>query len=282
MTLTLIAPSATPAIDFGAIKKKQQATWASGDFAIIGTTLQIVGETLCEAVDVRAGERVIDVAAGNGNATLAAARRFARVTSTDYVAHLLDKGAARATAEGLSVAFTTADAEALPFDDGSFDVALSTFGVMFAPDAQRAAAELARVVRPGGRIGLASWTPTGFLGDLFKVVGRFAPPPAGVDSPMQWGDEARIEALFAQHGRIAMTRRNFMFRYHSAAHWIEVFRDFYGPTHKAFASLDEAGQRKLHAELIDLLASRNTAGPSSLVLPGEYLEVVVTLDGGVA
>jgi ubiquinone/menaquinone biosynthesis C-methylase UbiE len=277
MNHTMTFTTATAA-DFGAIKKKQQATWASGDFAVIGTTLQIVGETLAEAADVCAGERVLDVAAGNGNATLAAARRFAEVTSTDYVPELLQKGAARAAAEGLQVTFRTADAEQLPFEDASFDVALSTFGVMFAPDAARSAAELLRVVRRGGRIGLASWTPQGFLGDLFKVVGSFVPPPPGVASPMQWGDEARIEQLFGGEGTVRMLRRTFNFRYRSAEHWVQVFRDYYGPTHKAFAALDDAGRMKLHRALIELLERNNVAGPSALVVPAEYLEVVVTAE----
>jgi ubiquinone/menaquinone biosynthesis C-methylase UbiE len=220
---------------------------------------------------------VLDAAAANANATLAAARRFARVTSTDYVPQLLEKGKARAVAEGLEVAFQTADAEALPFADASFDVALSTFGVMFAPDAPRAAAELLRVVRPGGRIGLASWTPSGFLGDLFQVVGRHVPPPKGLASPMQWGSEERIGELFGRHGHVRTVRRNFMFRYESAAHWIDIFRRFYGPTHKAFLALDAAGQQKLHDDLTVLLERRNTGGPASLVVPAEYLEVVVTL-----
>ncbi len=264
--------------DLAAIKQRQQVTWASGDFAVIGTTLQIVGETLAEAADVRAGERVIDVAAGNGNATLAAARRFADVTSTDYVPHLLEKGAARALAEGLNVAFQAADAEALPFEDGSFDVAMSTFGVMFAPDAQRCASELARVVRPGGRIALASWTPQGFLGHLFQVMSTFVPPPAGLRSPMQWGDESRIQELFQPYGRVRMARREFMFRYRSPAHWIDVFRKFYGPTHKAFAALDPAGQQRLEGALTALLSGSNRGGASSLVIPAEYLEVIVTVD----
>ena len=274
-TLSTQPAAATP--DLAAIKSKQQATWSSGDYAVIGTTLQIVGETLAEAADVRSGERVLDVAAGNGNATLAAARRFADVTSTDYVQHLLGKGAARAAAEGLQVHFQQADAEALPFEDGSFDVALSTFGVMFAPNAERCAAELLRVVRPGGRIGLASWTPQGFLGDLFKVIGSFAPPPAGLRSPMQWGDEARIHELFGRGGSVHCVRRLYKFRYRSAGHWIETFRTFYGPTHKAFGALDEAGQQRLHHALSELLQDRNTGGPSSLVVPAEYLEVVVTV-----
>jgi ubiquinone/menaquinone biosynthesis C-methylase UbiE len=263
--------------DFAAIKQRQQATWASGDFAVIGTTLQIVGENLAESADVRAGEEVLDVAAGNGNATLAAARRFARVTSTDYVPHLLQKGAERAVAEGLHVNFQPADAEALPFGNGSFDVALSTFGVMFAPQAERCAAELLRVVRRGGRIGLASWTPEGFLGDLFQVVGKHVPGPAGLRSPMQWGQEQRMQELFGAHATVRCTRRIFNFRYQSADHWIEIFRNYYGPTHKAFGALDTVGQARMYDELVALLERRNVGGPASLVVPAEYLEVVATV-----
>lgn len=266
------------AVDLAAIKARQQATWASGDFAVIGTTLQIVGETLAEAADVRAGERVLDVAAGNGNATLAAARRYAEVTSTDYVPSLLERGRERSLAERLDATFRVADAEALPFDDAHFDVALSTFGVMFAPDHARAASELARVVRPGGRIGLANWTPEGFLGDMFKVVGAHVPPPAGVVSPMRWGAEPHLVELFGRCAeRIDAKRRDFMFRYRSAAHFVDVFRRWYGPTHKAFLALDAAGQAALEADLVALLGRHNVAGPSSLVVPGEYLEVVITL-----
>jgi SAM-dependent methyltransferase len=262
--------------DYSAIKQRQQATWSSGDFAVVGTTLQIVGETLAEAVDVRSGERVLDVAAGNGNATLAAARRFARVTSTDYVQHLLDKGAARARAEGLDVEFQLADAEALPFADGSFDVLLSTFGAMFTPDHGKTARELRRVVRSGGRIGMANWTPEGFIGELFRVIGAYVPPPAGLESPALWGSEPRIVELFGPDATdIRCVRRNFNFRYRSPAHWIEVFRDFYGPTHKAYAALDAEGQTRLTADLTALLERRNVGGSSSLVVPGEYLEVVV-------
>ena len=266
-----------PPPDLEAIKQRQQATWASGDYAVIGITLQIVGELLAEATDLRAGERVLDVAAGNGNASLAAARRFATVTATDYVPQLLDKAAARARADGLAVEFRVADAESLPFDDGSFDVALSTFGAMFAPDHDRTAEELLRVVRPGGRIGLAAWTPEGFIGELFRVMGAHVPPPAGVRSPVRWGDEAYLVELFGrQAADIRCTRRTFNFRYRSAAHWIEVFRTYYGPTHKAFAALDSDGQTRLHADLVKLLESRNLAGPGSLVVPGEYLEAVIT------
>ena len=262
--------------DYVAIKQRQQTTWASGDFAVVGTTLQIVGETLAEAVDVRAGERVLDVAAGNGNATLAAARRFAQVTSTDYVQHLLDKGAARAKAEGLDVKFQTADAEALPFEDGSFDVLLSTFGAMFTPDHGKTARELKRVVRSGGRIGMANWTPEGFIGELFRVIGRYVPPPAGLESPALWGAEPHIVELFGPDATdIRCVRRNFNFRYRSPAHWIQVFRDFYGPTHKAYAALDAERQAQLTLDLTALLERRNVAGRDSLVVQGEYLEVVV-------
>lgn len=265
-----------PSPDLEAIKQRQQATWASGDYAVIGTTLQIVGELLAEAADLRAGERVLDVAAGNGNATLAAARRFAAVTATDYVPHLLDKAAARARADGLAVQFRVADAEALPFDDGRFDVALSTFGAMFAPDHNRTADELRRVVRPGGRIGLAAWTPEGFIGELFRLVGAHAPPPTGVRSPVRWGDETYLVELFGrQAADIRCTRRIFNFRYRSADHWIDVFRTYYGPTHKAFAALDSEGQARLHGDLVKLLESRNVGGSNTLVVPSEYLEAVI-------
>ncbi|MBL8325014.1 MAG: class I SAM-dependent methyltransferase [Rubrivivax sp.] len=267
----------TPTPDFAAIKRKQQATWASGDFAVVGTTLQIVGEQLAEAADIRAGEKVLDVAAGNGNATLAAARRFADVTSTDYVPTLLERGSARAAAEGLKVRFLTADVEALPFDDGTFDAVLSTYGVMFAPDHATSAAEMLRVLRPGGRIGLANWTPPGFIGRLFKVIGAHVPPPAGVKSPALWGTEEHLRALFGDAASsIRCERRLFNFRYRSAAHWVQVFRDFYGPTHKAFAALDATGQQALERDVLALLAEFNTAGERSLVVPGEYLEVVIT------
>jgi SAM-dependent methyltransferase len=273
-------PRASTVPDHSVIKARQQATWASGDFAVIGTTLQIVGELLAEAADVRAGERVLDVAAGNGNATLAAARRFAQVTSTDYVPSLLEKGKARAAAERLAVEFRVADAEALPFDDASFDVALSTFGAMFTPDHARPAREMLRVVRGGGRIGLANWTPEGFIGQLFKVIGAYAPPPAGLKSPALWGTEPHIVELFgARAANIHCERRHFNFRYRSPAHWVQVFRDYYGPTHKAFAALDDTGRNALEADITALLERFNVAGRDSLVVPGEYLEVVVTRQG---
>jgi SAM-dependent methyltransferase len=275
MSIAAAAPVSTP--NLAAIKQRQQATWASGDYAVIGTTLQIVGESLAEAADVRAGDRVLDVAAGNGNATLAAARRFARVTSTDYVQALLDKGRERARAEGLAVKFLEADVEALPFPDGSFDVVLSTFGAMFAPDQERTANEMMRVLRPGGRLAMANWTPAGFIGRLFKTIGAHVPPPAGIKPPALWGTEARLaELVGAQAANVRCESRYFNFRYLSAAHWVKVFREVYGPTHKAFAALDTPGAAALESDIVALLEAMNVAGPASLVVPSEYLEIVVT------
>jgi SAM-dependent methyltransferase len=269
------APTAAP--DLAALKQRQQATWASGDFAIIGTTLQIVGETLCEAADLRSGSKVLDVAAGNGNCSLAAARRWCDVTSTDYVPALLEDGRRRAAAERLPIAFREADVEALPFADGTFDVVMSSFGVMFAPDHQRSASEMLRVVRSGGTIALANWTPAGFIGRLFVVIGRHVPPPAGVTPPPRWGLPEHLELLFGTAAaRIRTTPRDFMFRYRSAAHWIEVFRDWYGPVHKAFAALPPEGQARLDADLHDLIAEFNEGGDGTMVVPAEYLEVLIT------
>ena len=261
--------------DTSAVKAKQQAMWASGDFAVIGTTLQIVGELLCEAVDVRAGERVLDVAAGNGNATLAAARRFADVTSTDYVPTLLERGRDRAHAEHVNVTFEVADAEALPYPEASFDVVLSTFGVMFAPAHEQSASELLRVCRPGGRIGLASWTAPGFIGDLFRLVAKYVPPAPGIASPLLWGSREHLSRLFPGAASIDHTVRHFAFRYRSPEHFVDVFRSFYGPVHKAFAALDADRQLALEAEMVELLRTANQR-PGSLVIPGEYLETVIT------
>ena len=262
--------------DLSLIKQRQQATWASVDFGVIGVTLQIVGEMLAEAADIRAGERVLDVAAGNGNATLAAARRFAEVTSTDYVPELLDDGRMRATAEGFDIDFRVADAEDLPFGDARFDAVLSSFGAMFTPDHTRPAREMLRVTRSGGRIGLANWTPEGFIGQLFKIVAGHVQPPAGIKSPALWGTEPHIVELFgAQAADIRTSRRHFNFRYRSPAHWIRTFRDFYGPIHKAFAALDAEGQKALEMDITALLNRHNIAGPASLVVPSEYLEVVI-------
>jgi len=277
MSSLAAAPLRPVAIDLAAIKNRQRVAWGAGDYAVIGTTLQIVGESLCEALDLRAGERVLDVAAGNGNATLAAARRWCEVISTDYVPALLDRGRQRANAEGLPVEFEQADAENLPYADASFDVALSTFGVMFTPDQEKAAAELSRVCKPGGRIGLANWTPASFVGELFKLLGQYVPPPAGLRSPMLWGTEDRLHELFGAELRsIHIGRKYFVFRYLSAAHWMEIFRAFYGPMNRAFAALDPSKQEWLAADMVALAERFNHASDGTLVAPSEYLEVTIT------
>ncbi|WP_198320894.1 class I SAM-dependent methyltransferase [Azohydromonas aeria] len=272
-----MTPPSAAAPDLAAVKARQRAAWSSGDYCVVGTTLQIVGESLCEAMDLRAGQRVLDVAAGNGNASLAAARRWCAVTSTDYVGALLERGRERAEAERLDMDFREADAEALPFDDGAFDAVLSTFGAMFAPDAPRVAAEMLRVCRPGGRIGMANWTPQGFIGQLFKTIGRHVPPPAGVSSPALWGTRERIDALLGPGAAgIEVATRHFAFRYRSPEHLLQVFRTYYGPVLKAFAALDEAGQTALANDILDLAGSFNRAEDGTLVAPSEYLEIVVT------
>jgi ubiquinone/menaquinone biosynthesis C-methylase UbiE len=263
--------------DFKAIKGRQQAAWSSGDYALIGTTLQIVGEALCEAVDLRAGERVLDVAAGNGNAALAAARRGCDVIATDYVPALLERAGERAAADRLAIELREADAEALPFPEASFDAVLSTFGVMFTPDQDRAAAELVRVCKRGGRIGLANWTPEGFIGQLFRTIGKHVPPPPGIRSPALWGTRARIAELFEPHATwVKSVQRSFVFRYRSPAHWLEVFRTYYGPVLKTFAALDAAAQAALERDLIALVAQYNRSGDGTMVVPSEYLEIVIT------
>ncbi|TQF39759.1 SAM-dependent methyltransferase [Bradyrhizobium sp. UNPF46] len=263
--------------DLAAVKQRQHGAWSSGDYAVVGTTLQIVGEQLCEALDLRAGSKVLDVAAGNGNATLAAARRWCDVTSTDYVPALLKRGQERAAADHLTVEFREADAEALPFADASYDVVLSTFGVMFTPDQDKAASELARVCKSGGKIGLANWTPQGFIGQLFKTIGKHLPPPAGVKSPALWGTPARLEEMFAsQASDISAEPRMFVFRYRSPEHWLDVFKTFYGPTLKAFAALDESGQAALRRDLLALLGEFNHADDGTIVVHSEYLEAVIT------
>ena len=262
--------------DLDAIKGRQQATWASGDYAAIGTTLQLVGELLCEAVDIAAGSRVLDVAAGNGNASLAAARRGADVIATDYVGDLLGRAADRAKAEGLPLATEVADAENLPYGDGEFDTVLSTFGVMFTPNPTQSARELFRVCKPGGKIGLANWAPEGFIGSMFKVIGAHVPPPAGVPSPMLWGTDDALRERFADASSLTVTRRDFTFRYRSAEHFFETFRDFYGPTVKAWASLDDAGKASLQEQLVALAAGANRRTDGILAVPSTYVEVVIT------
>jgi ubiquinone/menaquinone biosynthesis C-methylase UbiE len=270
-------PLSAAAPDLKAVKNKQQAAWSSGDYAVVGTTLQIVGEQLAEAMDLHAGEKVLDVAAGNGNATLAAARRWCDVTSTDYVETLLARGRERAEAEGLKVVFQKADAEALPFADGSFDAVFSTFGGMFSPDQDRTATEMLRVCRSGGRIGLANWTPDGFIGQMFKAIGNYLPPPAGVKSPALWGTWEWMEKAFrSQSSSVVAEPRYFNFRYRSAQHFLDVFRTYYGPMLKAFEALEATGKKGLASDIVELIGRFNKSGDATIVVPSEYLEVVIT------
>jgi ubiquinone/menaquinone biosynthesis C-methylase UbiE len=274
--MSVVISPTPPAVDLDAVKTRQQAAWSSGNYAVVGTTLQIVGETLCEALDLRSGQRVLDVAAGNGNATLAAARRFCDVTSTDYVASLLESGQLRALAEGHTIRFQQADAENLPFTDASFDAVMSTFGVMFTPDQEKAASELARVCKPGGRIGMANWTPGSFIGQLFATIGKYIPPAKGVKSPALWGTQARLDALFGRTAKeIRAVSRQFTFRYRSPEHWIEVFRTYYGPMNKTYGALDAGKQAAFTRDVMALMERDNRSGDATLVLPSEYLEVVI-------
>ncbi len=262
--------------DLEVIKTRQRVAWSSGNYAVVGSTLQIVGEELCEALDLRAGRKVLDVAAGNGMASLAAARRWCDVVSTDYVSSLLERGRARASADGLAIEFKEADAEALPFGDNSFDTVVSTFGVMFTPNQDQAAAELLRVCKSGGQIGLANWTPDGFIGQMFKVLGKYLPPPAAAKSPLLWGTRARLTEMFGPAATWIKTEsRYFNFRYRSAEHFVDVFRTFYGPMLKAFAALDVPQQTKLEKDLYELIARVNKADDGTMVVPSEYLEVII-------
>lgn len=272
--ITCPPPTAQVLPPLSALKTRQQATWSAGDYAVIGTTLQIVGEELAEALDLRAGEQVLDVAAGSGNAALAAARRYCRVTASDYVPQLLACAAGRANADGLEMEFAVADAEALPFNDGSFDVVTSTFGAMFTPDHEKPATEMLRVCRAGGRIGLTNWTPDGFIGELFRLIGRHVPPPAGLKSPALWGTDAHLKDLFGARA-ITVRRKDFVFRYRSAAHWIEVFRTYYGPVLKAFAALEPKGQQVLEEEIALLIGRFNRSDDTTMVVPSTYLEAVI-------
>jgi SAM-dependent methyltransferase len=274
---TTPSPAPTAAPDLAALKARQQAAWSSGNYAIVGSTLQIVGEELCEALDLKSGSKVLDVAAGNGMASLAAARRWCEVTSTDYVPALLERGRARAEAEGMAIEFREADAENLPFADSSFDSVISTFGVMFTPNQDKAAAELLRVCKPEGTIGLANWTPDGFIGQVFKTLGKYLPPPAGTKSPALWGTRGRLGEMFdAGASSVKAQPRLFNFRYRSADHFLDVFKTFYGPVLKAFAALEPAKQEQLRDDLFALIVRMNRATNGSMVVPSEYLEVIIT------
>ncbi len=262
--------------DLEAVKERQRRAWASGDYAAFGAPLLLIGELLCEAVDLRPGWRVLDVATGSGNTALAAARRSCEVTGADYVPTLLERGRERAAAERLEVSFVEGDAEDLPFPDSSFDAVLSSIGVMFAPDQERAAGELLRVCRSGGRIGLANWTPDGFASELAAPFGRYAPlPPPGFQPPALWGTEERLRELLRDGvASLKVARRSFVFRYRSMKHYTQVLRNDLGPTRQTFEGLDAAGQRELEGELADLVHRFNRSGDETMVVPSDYLEMV--------
>lgn len=273
--MTTESPAPDRAPDLGAIKERQQKTWATGEYARIGNNLVLMGEHLCEAADLRAGEKVLDVATGSGNTAISAARRFCDVTGSDYVPELIEYARKRAEIEGMDIAFEVADAEKLPYPDASFDVVLSTIGVMFAPDQERAASELLRVCRSGGRIGLANWTPGGMIGNLFRTIAAHVPPPAGIKPPPLWGTEERLWELFGDGiASLRATRRSFVFRYRSAGHNAEYLRTYFGPAMKAFEALDAAGGSALVKDLEDLFERWNISDDGTLVAPGEYLEAV--------
>ena len=269
----------TARADLSVIKARQQKTWASGDFAVVASRIVLASELLADAADLRAGWKVLDVACGNGNATLAAARSGTRALGIDYVSELLEGGRGRAMAEGLDVEFRLGDAEDLPVPDASFDAVLSVFGAMFAPDHQRAAAEIIRVTRPGGTVGLASWTPGGFIGEMFGVITRHVPGPPGVASPMLWGTEQHLSDLFGP--AIADARsveRTCTWRFTSAEEFVAFFRRWYGPSLKAFEAAGDDGRDALAADLADLArrGDRNGDG-GSIAIPASYLQTVLTL-----
>jgi ubiquinone/menaquinone biosynthesis C-methylase UbiE len=264
---------------FSEIKSRQQRMWASGDYASIAAQIAPVSERLVEAADLQAGWRVLDVATGTGNAALAAARCGCTVVGVDYVPGLLERGRRRAEAEGFAVELVEGDAERLPVEDAGFDAVLSVFGVMFAPDQEAAARELVRSCRPGGTIGLASWTPSGFIGEMFQVVGRHVAPPAGLRSPLAWGTPERLRELLGGYVRsINTTRRHFTFRYLSPQHFVEFFRLHYGPTLKAFEALEPGRRGALGADLADLARRSDRNGRGAIASPAEYLEVLAVRD----
>ena len=265
-----------PSPDLAAIKRGQQATWASGDYHMIGTQITVVSELLIEALDLHSTERVLDVATGSGNAALAAARRGCTVVGIDFVPALLIRARRRAEADGLSIDFVAGDAEDLPFDDGSFDVVSSVFGAMFAPNQDKTASELVRVCRAGGRIGLVAHTPEGFIGQLFRTIARHVAPPAGLRSPIQWGTETRVSELFGDaSAAIQSVKRTYVFRYRSPRDFLQYWRTFYGPTMKAFDTVGEAGRPALEADLLYLIAKMNRATDGTMIVPTEYLETVI-------
>jgi SAM-dependent methyltransferase len=263
--------------DLAAVKQRQQQVWSAGDFSLVAIPLVIVSEHLCETVDLRAGERVLDVACGSGNTAIAAARRNTNVTGIDYVPALLERARERAQAERIDVEFQEGDAEALPFPDDAFDVVLSTFGNMFAPDHRKSASELLRVCRPGGRIGLANWTPDGKIGEMFRLATQVTPPPEGVQPPMLWGTEKHLRDLFGEEiSDLQVERRTWFTRYLSPERWLDFHRAHFGLIRTAFEQLAPDDQQRFAKEMLQWLNASNIATDGTFVLPCDYLEIVAT------
>ncbi|MGH9022284.1 MAG: class I SAM-dependent methyltransferase [Acidimicrobiia bacterium] len=261
--------------DFAAANSRQKLVWSSGDYSAIANLIIPMAETLCESVDLRAGERVLDVATGTGNAAICAARRFCDVTGLDYLPSMLEHARRRADAEGVVLDLVEGDAEDLPFPDGSFDVVLSTVGVMFAPNQVQVASEMLRVCRSGGRIGLANWTPDGYVGQLFKVIGRHLPPPPGLRPPTDWGDENRLGELFGSQAKIETRAQSARMPFHSPGHWFDLFSTTYGPTLKAVEAVGAEGRDALRSDLLEAVMALNVSGDDTLVINGAYLEAIV-------
>jgi SAM-dependent methyltransferase len=267
-------------VNLGDVTRRQQATWASGDFHKIGVSQVIVGERLCDEIPITYGQRVLDVACGSGNTALAAARRGAEVTGLDYVPALLERAAVRAQAEGLVMELVEGDAQALQFDDGSFDVVLSTFGAMFAPDQQKVADELLRVCRPGGIVGMANWTPGSFVDDLFRVTAQFAPPPPGVRPATEWGRGVRLHELFGERViSLHLSDQVTCQRVPSTDGWIELMRSYYGPTHKTFAALDAESAELYTERLREVINRYNRATDGTVMTAQHYVNVIAVKRG---
>ena len=264
-------------VDLNAVKAQQLKTWATGDFAMIAWNTVFPCELLCEAVELRAAQKVLDVATGSGNAALSAARRRCEASGIDYVPALIERARERAAVERLPARFEVGDCEEIPYPDGSFDAVLSVYGSMFAPNQEKAAQELIRVCRSGGRIGMANWTPAGFWGRTFGLVAKYLPPPEGLRPPPEWGTEKRLRELFGSAtSSIHIIERSALFRYRDSAHWIEVFRTYFGPIMRVLETLDVKQRGEFLTELDDTLNRFNRSGDDTLVVSADYLEVVMT------
>lgn len=266
-------------VDLGAVRQAQQKTWSEGDFAMVAGIVEMVAEELVEAMDIVPDERVLDVACGSGNGALAAARRaWGSTVGVDFVPSLLERGRERAAAERLEVEFVEGDAAELPFGDGEFDVVISIFGAMFAPEHERTAAELLRTCKPGGRIGMANWVPDGGVGKMFMTIAKHAPPPPGVSSPLLWGTEDHLRELLGDGvSELQVERRRSRQTFRSPNHFLEFFRTYFGPTKVAYERVGPDGEEALTADMKAYLEEYNKAGDrDALVLEPEYLQVVAT------